>query len=541
MLRWKTPSAICAMMLTACPLTSFAQQIVKPAPPETSILQPMGPIKIPGQVRKVAYAPLIPLARPQQAVAEYPILQPAAETPDVRTAALRPLAPAVALRPAVAENPALQPPAGTPQARTAALSPLVPMPPIQLRNNPTMPSQTLSTSAKYRRPHGTPQPVERAVQPTITTVERAVSSKVSTVKRAASPKIIIRNPFVQPHNPNLYLFVVENIGTVDATNATVDLYVPQDVTITNVVPASASSSAQRAHVNLANLAAGAKSIIEVEVSPTTNVVEFQTRLALESVHVFSTSANPNYLVRSQPQAPIASQLVVPLSPPTEVVSAIPLEPIAAPKYSVPVTQVSQVKSPLLPLEPIAPTPTIAAVPAAVAPTPAAPATVAASAANPVAETSGRTGRAQPPNIANAALNSANGVQAHLASARAVAAQVSVDAQLSATVDGPVTLNANEEANFSITVTNPKPSEATGIIVQLSVPTGLKVTVLDRDAWFDEKNQTISWEISQLSSGQQETIQYKAVGQAAGQKNQKVTIGMQDVYQGKAQLVTLVSN
>ena len=78
-------------------------------------------------------------------------------------------------------------------------------------------------------------------------------------------------------------------------------------------------------------------------------------------------------------------------------------------------------------------------------------------------------------------------------------------------------------------------------MQLTVPTGLKVTVLDRDAWFDEENQTISWEISQLGSGKQETIQYKAVGQAIGQKNQKVTIGMQNVYQGKAQLVTLVSN
>ena len=526
MLRWKTPSAICAIVLTACPLTSFAQQIVKPAPREVTLLQPMGPIKLPGQVRKVTYAPLVPLAKPQQAVAAYPVLQRAVEAQAVEA-----------------------PAAAAPDARTAALTPLVSTPPIQLRSNPTVPSQVPSST--YRSPNSaSPQPVNTYRQPNV--------APQQPVERAASPKIIIRNPFVQPHNPNLYLFVVENVGTVDATNASVDLYVPQDVTITNVVPASASSSPQRAHVNLSNLKAGAKSIIEVEVSPTTNVVEFQTRLALESVHVFSTVANPNFLVQSKPKiptavpnlastavvnpAPIAAELIVPLAPPTEVVSAIPLEPLpTTPQYSVPVTQASQVKSPLSPLAPTASTPTqVAATKVAVgAPAAAIPA-AAEGDADPVTDTTARSGRAQPPNIANAALNSANGMQTHLASARAVAAQVSADAKLSATVDGPVTLNANQEANFSITVTNPNETEASAIIVQLSVPAGLKVTVLDRDAWFDEENQTISWEINQLASGQQETIQYKAVGNAVGQKNQKVTVGMQNVYQGKAQLVTLVS-
>ena len=560
MLRWKTPSAICAMMLTACPLTSFAQQIVKPAPPEVSILQPMGPIKIPGQIRKVAYAPLVPLVTPQQAVAANPTLQPPGGTQPVAYpaatqpvlaapfAAQRVAAQPVATQPVATQPVATQPvvatqhvatlpvatqpvatqpvatlpvatlPVATPQVRTAALSPLAPIPPIQLRNNPTAPAHTQTLSATYRPPSGAQQPVDRA----------------------ASPKIIIRTPFVQPHNPNLYLFVVENVGAVDATNATVDLYVPQGVTITNVVPASASNSTQRAHVNLTDLRAGSKSIIEVEVSPTTNVVEFQTRLALESVHMFSTAANPNHVVRSRLQAPIstpvATQLAVPLAPLTEVVSAIPLETVAAPRQTVPVTQVSQVKSPLQPLTPIAASTPVAAIPAVATP----PATAAAI-TSPIAETTARTGRAQPPNMANAALNNANQVQAQLASATSVAAQVSADAHLTATVDGPVTLDTNQEANFSITVTNPNQTEASSIIVQLSVPAGLKITVLDRDAWFDQENQTISWEISQLGSGQQELIQYKAVGQAVGQKNQKVTIGMENVYQGKAQLVTLVSN
>ena len=481
MLRWKTPSAVCAIMITACPLTSFAQQVVKPAPPEVSILQPMAPIKIPGKVRKVAYEPLAPLVSPQEAVAA---------------------------------NPTLQPPQGTPVARTASLDPAL-QPPIQLNKTPlNSPPSTIST---YRQP----------------------SSSQPAVARAASPEIIIRTPFVQPHNPNLYLFVVENVGSVDATTATVDLYVPQGVTITSVVPATATNTSQRAHVRLTDLKAGAKSIIEVEVSPTTDIVEFQTRLSLESVYKFTTAANPNFLVQSTPRIklprPIAPQSSVPASPVADVAAADDAFGETQPAATASVST----GSPLTPLAPLAfeapqaPQPTSPASPAM--------AQVAVAATANMVDTSARSGKAQPPNIANAVANDANGTQAKLVSATQVAAQATVDSKLTATVDGPVVIDANQLVDFSITVTNPNTTQADGIIVQLQVPAGLKVTVLDRDAWFDEENQTISWEISQLASGQQETIQYKAVGQTIGQQNQKVTIGMKDIYQGKAQLVTLVSN
>ena len=526
--RWKTPSAVCALLITACPTTSFAQQVVKPAPPEVSILQPMAPIKIPGKVRKAAYQPLAPLVSPQQAVAL---------------------------------NPTLQPPTGKPVARTAALDPA-----LNPNPKPAQPDQQSEQLIDaYRQ---------------INAGYRSPDISRPAVERAASPEIIIRTPFVQPHNPNLYLFVVENVGSVDATMATVDLYVPQGVTITRVVPATATHTQQRAHIGLTNLLAGAKSIIEVEVSPTTDVVEFQTRMSLESVHKFTTAANPNYLVQSQPRidapridAPrlkmpgatvpqsTVSQSVVPKSSvfqsavPKTTVPRTTVPEATVPQFNVVRSHIADIapaedafgetqpfataavpaESPLTPLAPLE-------FEAPLAPQPTSPtARVAAAPTATVVDTTARSGKAQPPNTANAVANAANATQAKLVSATRVAAQATVDSKITATVDGPVVLDANQLADFSITVTNPNTTSAAAIIVQLQVPTGLKVTVLDRDAWFDEVNQTISWEISQLASGQQETIQYKAVGQAIGQQNQKVTIGMQNVYQGKAQLVTLVSN
>ena len=79
-----------------------------------------------------------------------------------------------------------------------------------------------------------------------------------------------------------------------------------------------------------------------------------------------------------------------------------------------------------------------------------------------------------------------------------------------------------------------------MVVQLKIPAGLKITVLDREAWMSDGNETISWEIKQLGGGQSETIQYKAIGKSGGQQCQKITLGMEEVYQGDVKLVTLVS-
>ena len=162
----------------------------------------------------------------------------------------------------------------------------------------------------------------------------------STVSGVASPDVVIRAPFVQPHNPYLYLFVVENVGSVDATVAAVDLYVPQGVTIAKVSPTPLSSDAQWVHVRLTDLVAGAKSIIEVEISPTSNAVEFSTRLALESVQTFSTNPNANYQVAAKPN---------PAALPTATVKALlqqaALQTLAEDsKYLIPEVQASHVAS-----------------------------------------------------------------------------------------------------------------------------------------------------------------------------------------------------
>ena len=266
---------------------------------------------------------------------------------------------------------------------------------------------------------------------------------------ATTPSVVVRSPFVQPGNPNRYLFVVENIGTVDAANTRVDLRVPAGVVLKQVVADSASSTARHAIVRIDEIKAGRKEILEVEIQPTTVDVTFETSLVLETKRSFHGLTLPGQSVASS--VPSAT------SPSTPTASSV-------------TSQVSLKNTESTDTSPVA---------------------------------------------------AGNG-------------------NLSASVEGPVMLSTGETGDFAIVVKNPNYGDASSIVVQLAIPQGLKITILDREAWINDEDNTISWELSSLGARQEETIQYKAVGKSSGQQMQKVTLGMADVYQGEAKLVTLVS-
>ena len=266
---------------------------------------------------------------------------------------------------------------------------------------------------------------------------------------ATTPSVVVRSPFVQPGNPNRYLFVVENIGTVDAASARVDLRVPAGVVLKQVVADSASSTARHAIVHIDDLKAGEKDILEVEIQPTTVDVNFETSLTLETKRSFHGVTLPK----------------------KSVVSSVPSAmPTASPVASEVTTQASFQNSEMIDTSPV---------------------------------------------------SAGNG-------------------NVSATVEGPVLLAAGETGDFAIVVNNPNYGEASNVVVQLAIPQGLKITTLDREAWINDEDNTISWELASLGARQEVAIQYKAVGKTYGQQVQKVTLGMADVYQGDAKLVTLVS-
>lgn len=104
-----------------------------------------------------------------------------------------------------------------------------------------------------------------------------------------------------------------------------------------------------------------------------------------------------------------------------------------------------------------------------------------------------------------------------------------------TLEGPQEVQLDAEVDFAIKLVNISAEAAKQIVVQLKIPSGLQVTVLDREAWFDEANGLLTWELSKLDATTVETIRYRAKGSVTGTVSQTVRVGKKGVFQSAANL------
>ena len=110
-------------------------------------------------------------------------------------------------------------------------------------------------------------------------------------------------------------------------------------------------------------------------------------------------------------------------------------------------------------------------------------------------------------------------------------------EVGTTIDGPTALGIGEEAEFAITLENQSVTATGSLIVQLSIPRGFKITVLDRPAWYDAEGRKISWEIPAIEAQRYETIRYKGMVKFPGSCKQGIVVGMNDTLQGFCSLTT----
>ena len=111
------------------------------------------------------------------------------------------------------------------------------------------------------------------------------------------------------------------------------------------------------------------------------------------------------------------------------------------------------------------------------------------------------------------------------------------ASIEASLHGPSSAAVGEEIEFSIEVENRSAEDCEGVIIQLSVPEDMKVTVLDRAAWYDSDARKVSWEIAELGPGQTESIRYKALVKTGCSIEQVVVSGANGRFQCKSTVQT----
>ena len=91
----------------------------------------------------------------------------------------------------------------------------------------------------------------------------------------------------------------------------------------------------------------------------------------------------------------------------------------------------------------------------------------------------------------------------------------------------------EEAEYHVVIENASAEDVEEVLVQLAIPTGIEVTVIDRDAWFDGKARSITWKVPKVAAGSKETIRYLAKMVSADGHLQKVTLGVDNQFRGQA--------
>jgi uncharacterized repeat protein (TIGR01451 family) len=106
-------------------------------------------------------------------------------------------------------------------------------------------------------------------------------------------------------------------------------------------------------------------------------------------------------------------------------------------------------------------------------------------------------------------------------------------QLKTKIDGPQHAVTGEEAEYQVSIENASTEDVDDVLVQLAIPTGIEVTVLDRDAWFDGKARTITWKLPKVAASSEETIRYLAKMVSSDGHLQKVTLGVDNQFRGQA--------
>ncbi|QEG21306.1 DUF11 domain-containing protein [Mariniblastus fucicola] len=112
-----------------------------------------------------------------------------------------------------------------------------------------------------------------------------------------------------------------------------------------------------------------------------------------------------------------------------------------------------------------------------------------------------------------------------------------DSVIKSYLQGPAEVVAGKEVDFSITVQNLAAESAKDLIVQLSIPDTMKVTILDRAAWYDAETRKVSWKLANLDGRSVETIRYKAVVKTANSIEQSVIVGGDGSVESTSTLTT----
>ena len=352
---------------------------------------------------------------------------------------------------------------------------------------------------------------------------------------ASEEAIMIHPPTTKPTAPNRHYFQIENTSARTATNVVVELEVPSNVCIIEVVPCHTIVVNKTARYKFPSIAAGEKKTIELTTTP--NLIEevvFESRFSMEHVQRLAAKSAPHKVEVWSPEKTAtegpAIAAAAKLSENGKVV-ATKVGANSEPEMKVRSARVDRTrlkKEARLSYGPVG-------VPGKVM--------VANPEANAVDSQLTEEPVERVADATSSALGNSDSVEPMVTSQRldpvaasepTAAVQVGAfQSQLKTKIDGPQHAVTGEEAEYRVLVENTSAEDVDEVLVQLAIPAGLEVTVLDRNAWFDGAARTITWKLPSVNAGDSETIRYLAKVVSPDGQLQKVTLGTANQFRGQA--------
>ena len=374
----------------------------------------------------------------------------------------------------------------------------------------------------------------------------------------AESAILIHPPETRPTAPNRHYFKIENTSTKNAENIVVEMVVPSHVHIIEVFPYETIVAGKTARYKIDSIAAGDSVTVELTTNPSVKEeIIFESRFSLEHVRHLAARSKPHKVdVWSAEKKPAPAPVPTPVPNPRQATKVEQPKKVSARKVS------SEPKTNVLsgdetrqkwkdqarlsygktgiPGKVMVANPQTMENKLPVAATP--------NAATPVAATP-KADQAEAPHVSVLEGKSANTPSGVLVESRPITSGdgVSPDvsavstksengwfqSQLKTKIDGPQHAVKGEEAEYQVYIENASAEDVEEVLVQLAIPTGIEVTVIDRDAWFDGKARTITWKVPKVAAGAKETIRYLAKMVSSDGHLQKVTLGVANQFRGQA--------
>lgn len=107
--------------------------------------------------------------------------------------------------------------------------------------------------------------------------------------------------------------------------------------------------------------------------------------------------------------------------------------------------------------------------------------------------------------------------------------------------GPAQLGIGEHGDFEVEISNQGEQPILDGLVIVDIPQGIRLAVLERQAFLQLNNKVAAWTIDKLAPGETETIRFRVVAETAGRQIQKARykIGQKTIHE--SEITTTVSS